>query len=195
MSNLSIISSTNGFILYGPKPSEETFDPKTMQEQVEKYWGSHTNEKRFTIPFWKLESLFFRSNLHQIALKVTNIGNPELVDAEWVSFNASTSYSNTYKNSEAIKEASEKILKIIENLTNSNPETYFVLDEKLLESFIQGFKDQGVDTMINQTVTGRIGKSDDNTEVVFFMLGQNNLHLGGAGGISGSCGVKIPPKR
>jgi hypothetical protein len=57
-----------------------------MQPLVDNYWGGDNLEKLFPLPLWKMKQLFNSFPSSEVALKVTDIFFPTLVDAEWVVF-------------------------------------------------------------------------------------------------------------
>ena len=151
-----------------------TDDVRMMDNMVLAYWGSEEGEKAFTIPYWKAKQLVAASTIEEIALKVTDIFIPTLVDAEWVVF----------------EEGDEETLG---GRFRPN-DYYFVITEALVENIRSTFANTPIQ---NLSIGGRLGKDvkDDGTIVYrAFIYGFECKVIPPGGGTGGGTagGAKIP---
>lgn len=148
------------------------------------YWGSLEAERIFPIAFWKVQQMMAASNSKQIALRVTNIQAPSIVDGIWMVFEDS----------------------LVDSLADPVEQgvSYFVLDDSAFYgptpvtnpngsvSFIMGMLNIS-DTPHNNVIRGRIGKDNANNRIfTFFQAAECRIIGIGGGGQGTSTGFKIP---
>lgn len=145
-----------------------------MQTFVNNYWGSAVEEKVFPIAYWKMKQLFAASSSEEIALRVTDINNPSLVDAEWMVF----------------EEGMEDLLQD----PVRQGEYYFVIDESVFQDIRNGIPTltKPLNTII---IWGRLGKAaaTGNNYHAFIAATSGALITPGSGGDGVITGAKIPP--
>lgn len=155
---------------------------------AEAYWGSLTAEKFFPIAFWKAKQMFSASNSKQIALRVTDINNPALVDGTWMVFEDSLA---------------DSLADPVETGVY-----YFVIDDSYFDGIalvtitvppntttilrVKGLWNAS-STPYNSIIQGRIGMDPANNIFAFFQAAECIiLEPGGGGGDGTSSGFKIP---
>lgn len=155
------------------------FKLSDLAAPIYNYWGLIENERVFPIAGWKLQQLFDAStgNPKCIAIKVHNIGDPNLVDVEWISYD---------KNNPP---------------QPNDPDSYFILEEQYFKpgriysdprNTILGMWDLSVE--YKTIVVARIGKIDANSEPTAYAIMTELKYKGGPGGGGGGAtsGAKIP---
>lgn len=143
-----------------------------MQPLVNNYWGTAVEEKVFPIAYWQLNQLFIASTSEEVALRVRNIDNPSLVDAEWIVFG----------------EGMEELLE-----GQREREYYFVFKESAFEDMRDGIPLLNpINTIV---IWGRLGKSapDGNDYTAFIVSTGCTIIPPGAGGDGAATGLRIPP--
>ncbi|MDX1941665.1 MAG: hypothetical protein SFU99_13990 [Saprospiraceae bacterium] len=143
-----------------------------MQTLVENYWGSASAEKLFPIALWKIQQMIAISTAEEVALKVTDITNLALVNAEWVVFEDG------------------------DEISLSDPfrpdDYYFVINEDTIERIRNGAISAGT-AIENIFIGGRIGREAEQF-FAFFYGYQCTPILPGTGGGGATSGIKIPPQ-
>ena len=164
--------SSEGAQYLATEATPTTFTPTQMDADVQRYWGE-IEEKTFSIPFALAQRLLFVSDQKEVALHIQDMNDPDLVDADWMSF------SNTARASAA------------------PCESFFVLDHVLIASFDKAINDLAI-PLEQQEIVVHLGQSVEGVMGSYFMLGETELHLVGnlesGRGVTGACGVKIPPR-
>ena len=165
-------NSKDGALLFDPDGAPNTFSQTDLKADVNRYWGN-TEAKVFTIPFAKAAKLLQTSSEQAISLKLSDLENPDLVDADWLPLNTA-------------------------QIAGADGCTaYFNLDKDLMDSFEKAITELNI-SPDKQTVNAYLGRSKGDVSMVYFMLGVVELHvsaLGSSGrGFSASCGAKIPPR-
>lgn len=175
------------------------FSESDMNTDIERYWIIPELEKRFVIPFWKAERLLAKSNLKQLALKITDLEYPDIVDAEWVSFDSDL-ISAIEEDSVAytVNNSIRSISVVVSNLIPTEDAAYFAFGNDIMDVFRGAYKDVGdvADDLIqDRTISARIGRNTNGITAVFFILSETIMHTAGgsAAGPSLSCGTKFPP--
>jgi len=148
------------------------------------YWGSLAQEKMFPIPFWQVSQMLAASSSDQIALRVTNINNPGIVDARWMVFEEALA--------DALQDPVEQGI------------YYFLLEDQFFNGPILTATEppQQLDGMRNITntpenniVRGRIGIVVATQQfVAFFQAAECTIIDPGSGGGGATSGVRVPPQ-
>jgi hypothetical protein len=148
------------------------------------YWGSVAAERIFPIAYWKVQQMIAASNSKQIALRITNIDAPNVLDGFWMPFEDSLT--------DSLGDPYEPGV------------SYFIMEDS---SFYGPFPIKApndtiklIKGMLNVTVTphnaiirGRIGKDDQTGRVFAFFQAAECTIIGiGGGGQGTSTGFKIP---
>lgn len=165
------------------------FTKDEMEKDIERYWGISLSERVFIIPFWKAEQLIENSNLKMMALNVSNIENPSLVDAEWISFNVEENLPLVSTNTgDQIKEFIFRVAKQIPTaFSEPIDEACFAFGANLFDG-LKSFKPHK-----KMTVAGRLGRTTAGISVVYFVVGEITYKLEpGTGGGGATTGGKIP---
>lgn len=143
------------------------------------YWGLIENERVFPIASWKVQQLFDAStgNPKCIAIKVSNIDDPNLVDVEWISYDQNNPPPP------------------------GDPDSYFILEEKYFKperiysdprNSILGMRDLFLD--FKTILVVRIGKVDADSAPTVYAIMAELKYKSGPGGSGGGAtsGAKIP---
>lgn len=151
----------------------DTASRAKMQDLVNRYWGSASEEKIFPIPLWKLSQLMEASTTKEVALRVSDINNPSLVNAEWIVFE-----------------------KEMNNLSADklNSDYYFVVNQDVFNHLKKNIPvlTKPLNTII---ILGRVGKEEDsNIFTSFIFLADYSLIPTGAGGPGWGTGIRLPPQ-
>lgn len=80
------IFKTASIRIPSPGGVPDTFTEDEMELMVTNYWGNIDNERTFPIAIWKLERLLDASTTDEVALRITDIENPNKVDGRWLVF-------------------------------------------------------------------------------------------------------------
>lgn len=165
--------SSEGAQYLATEATPTTFTPAQMIADTKRYWGE-TEERTFSLPFAVAQKLLLISEQKEIALHIQDMDNPDLVEADWVSF------SNTAR------------------ATAAPCESFFVLDQVLITSFAKAIMEQAI-PLEQQVLTVHLGRSVEGVTGSYFMLGETEVHLlsslEDSRGNSAACGAKIPPKQ
>jgi hypothetical protein len=147
----------------------DTFTVKEAQKAIKTYWGNIGERKLFVATLALLDDLFKKSstNPKQVVLRVVNINNPEIIEAEWMP-NAG--------------------LPLAKDSSNNNV-SYFVINQTTY-SGDHGLR-HGSKT---EAITARIGKIGSGHYVYFFATKFTFGKPGGTGNTTGTPGLKVPPQ-
>jgi hypothetical protein len=149
-----------------------------MQPLVDNYWGGDNLEKLFPLPLWKMKQLFNSFPSSEVALKVTDIFFPTLVDAEWVVF--------------------DEDLETTLSDPNVQPNNYyFVFSDSEFEELQKNAL--GINKRL-LLITGRLGKevsqeSQETSYCAFICASTLTISTPQGGTDGASTGYKIPPPR
>ena len=151
---------------------------------AEAYWGSLEAEKFFPIAFWKVKQMIAASNSKQIALRITDINNPLVVDGIWMVFEDSLA---------------DTLSDPVESGVH-----YFIIDDSYFDGTalitippnnitqVKGLWNAN-GTPENNIIRGRIGKDAADKYFAFFQAAECIIiGPGGGGGDGTSTGFKIP---
>ncbi len=179
----------------------ETFEVRNEASEINEiyenstsaYWGDMPPRK-FIIPIWQANQLISQSNMRSLALKVTNIENPDLMSGEWISLNAVTSLTGNLQNLDpnSLNDL-QRAIKLFQEFpeyaqTQVESETFFAISQQLFLDLVNGIPG-GVGTL-----TATIGKTADGTHEIFIVV-ESQLRMRSYGG-GASSGARIPkPKR
>lgn len=146
------------------------------------YWGSLEDEKMFPIPFWQVQQLIGATAGNEIALRVTNIENPNQVYAEWMAFPSA----------------------LADTLGTPNVEPnvrYYILPDNVYNGPIPsqtppflplpGLKD-ATPTPQNNIIWGRIGTDGNGNYFSFLLAAQCSIVDPGGGGGGALTGLRVP---
>lgn len=167
-----------------------TFPIQEIEPNVFNYWGN-TPEKQFVLPFWKADQLIGDSPSNELALKLTNVDDPALVDGTWVSYNADDPDGENTDN--ATGGLIGFLINLLESLQPSTPEppaTYYVIGESLYDpTGTENFRQFTPHTRM--AILGRIGKTTTDRLVVYFAVCEL-VRQDGTGGPGAATGAKVP---
>lgn len=153
-----------------------------MKTLINNYWGSETREKSFPISLWRLNQLFSLANSEKITLRIKDIDDPLLVDADWMTFE-------------------DELEDLLEASSVESNNSYFVLDESDFEEIKESIDAKPSHKII---MLGRIGQKEIQTVdeegdpvttikyFVFFYPAEYEIILPGTGGGGASGGAKVP---
>lgn len=156
------------------------------------YWGTLSNEKMFPVAFWKVRQLLGASSSNTIALRVTNITNPDIVEGRWIAFE------------EALADTLQDPVEL--------GVYYFIMDDKFFNGPILTATDpieqiKGIGRVTNfpekNIIWGRLGKEVRQVQeggqsvqrtfyYAFFNAAECKLLGSGGGSEGGGTGFKIP---
>ena len=158
------------------EPAGLTLDVEQVFPHIINYWkkndGTILPEKFYTISLNEVKEMLAASatNPHSVAIRVSNIDNPEIVKVSWEIFNGS---GNNQQNEGTLP-------------NNSSGDILFILDQDEFNSWGAGLN--GVNAL-----TVRLAKSDNGNRYVFVHHSAITFKkTGGTGGDTFSAGVKIP---
>lgn len=146
------------------------------------YWGSLTNEKMFVIPFWQVSQMLAVSGSNEIALRVSNIDEPNFVSANWVVFEQAMA--------DSLADPAEMGVR------------YYVIDDTYFNGPIltpppeivqlNGIRHINA-TPENNVLRARIGKNAGTGQIhIFFLAAECNIIDQGGGGGGVLAGLKVP---
>ncbi len=146
-----------------------------------KYWTDLTKEKMFPVAIWKIKQLFNASGTDEVALRVTDINDPEVIDARWLVFDGS--YGDD-----------------LNDATTDNT-YYFVLHESFFNGIIEVNEDVNTEGLFGSAsfpyraiIWGRVGQQANDDYTAFFDVADcPPIGDGGAGGDGALTGMRIPP--
>jgi len=154
-------------------PAPDAFTIEEMNEDIKRYWGTANKERRFLVSYLQALHLIKKSDLKQLALKITNPQTPERVDGIWIPLATSVEVPNYFG--------------------TDNEDIYFAFSEAL----VLGFKETSGRIKVQDLhIVARLGKTVD-YEIVIFLIPANsalilNPQSGGGGAISGA---RLPRKK
>lgn len=151
----------------------DTASRARMQDLITRYWGRASEEKIFPIPLWKLSQFIDASSTKEIALRVSDIDNPSLVNAEWIVFEKEMNHLSADK---------------------LNSDYYFVFNQDVFNHLKKNIPvlTKPLNTII---LLGRIGKEENsNIFTAFIFIADYALMPLGAGGNGLGTGMRIPPQ-
>lgn len=160
---MATIHTTNAGIFNATTTTE-------MNTSVAKYWGGANDEKIFPIPLWKLRQLINNSSVGEAALKVTEITNLGLVNAEWIGWEEGmdTAFANPARLGEY----------------------YFVINEATLNGIRSNIPGSTPIQLV--VILGRIGENEAGGTYYAFFHAANSVLIGGSTGDGSGAGIKIP---
>lgn len=149
-------------------------DYTAIQGSIDSYWSDPKQEKTFPITLWKLKQLINAYPSSEVALKVTDISSPALVDAQWVAYD-------------------ESLESVLAMPTVQPATSYYVLSESNFDDLRKGGSEIKDNEML---IIGRIGKQIvENTTSYYAFICIGSLVIKGpigSGGQGASTGYKIP---
>ncbi|MFN7116822.1 MAG: hypothetical protein ACK4TA_08465 [Saprospiraceae bacterium] len=149
--------------------SSTPINMQQMEDFVVNYWGNANLEKMFPLALWKAKRLFAAASNDEIALKISDIENPDEVDGKWLVFDIGSE--------DAVRDP------------NQLGEYYFVFEE---ETFNEIYRNPLIAFPHRHIIWGRLGKDNNGNYFAFFCAAKCDI-VGGTGGEGGSTGFKIPP--
>jgi hypothetical protein len=152
---------------------QDTASRAKMQDLITRYWGSASEEKIFPIPLWKINQFIDASSTKEVALRVSDIDNPSLVNAEWIVFE---------------KEMTDL------SADQLNNDYYFVFNQNMLNQLKKNIPvlTKPLNTII---LLGRIGKEENSNIFTSFILAADYALMPiGAGGNGLGTGIRLPPQ-
>lgn len=164
----------------GPVNSDGDLDQAQLMSIV--YWGDLANEKMFVIPFWKVSQMLSISGSNEIALRVSNIDESNIVSASWVVFEQSMA--------DSLNDPVEMGVR------------YYVIDDSYFNGPIltpppdimqlSGIR-RITTTPHNNVLRARIGKDPSTGNFfVFFLAAECTIIDQGGGGGGALSGAKVP---
>lgn len=141
-----------------------------MNTFVAKYWGGANDEKIFPIPLWKLKQLISNSTIEAAALKVTDITNLGLVNAEWIGW--------------------EEGMEVAFRNPARPGENYFVITEATFEAIKSNIPASTPIQLV--VILGRIGENEAGDTLHAFFHAASCVLIGGSGGGGSIGGAKVP---
>lgn len=180
------------FSTLSSSPQSGSFTMNEMMADIQRYWGNPTTEIQYPISFGRADRLLSQSPSNQIALKVTNVEDPSAVDAEWVAFNE----SDLDGSEEYAPGFIGWLQRLLDRLTSSSePEAdvrYYVIGSELYTSSgNENFRQ--FTPHFQMTITGRIGRAENGSVGLHFIVCRLVPQVSGPGGPGASSGARIPP--
>ncbi|PHN04144.1 hypothetical protein [Flavilitoribacter nigricans] len=177
-----------------PTGAPGVFTPAQMNQEIINYWQSINNERIFLIQYWRANLLLAQSPSKQIALRVTNIEDPDLVDATWISYDPDNPGKDASQNTGGIIGYFQNLIATLKRqLGDDPPVSLFVFGEEIFP--LEG--NEGLKQFVPHrlmTLVGRIGRKANGNPTAFILAGQVDIKLGpGAGGGGATSGARIPP--
>lgn len=187
------IESGQADLVQLPTNDPGKFTPPEMNSDVGRYWGSPTSEQLFILPFWKADRLIAQSPSKQLALRVTDIEDPALVDARWISYDSANPGRDAAEVTGGVIGYFLNLIEVLKRQLGSDPPvTLFVFGEELYpasgENGLKHFKPYH-----QMNIVGRIGRNNADKTISYILAGNINLKTGpGTGGPGATTGAKIP---
>ncbi len=149
------------------------------------YWGDLSREKMFPLAFWQAKQMLAASSSDEIALRVTNIFDPDSVSASWMVFE---------------QVFSDSLQDPVELGVH-----YFILDDAFFHGPILTTTTpilqmaglyRATSTPQNNIIRGRIGVDPASNQYFAFFQAAECILIGqGAGGGGALTGAKVPSNR
>lgn len=180
-----------------PTGASNEFTPPVMEQEIINYWQDINNERLFLIPYWKAARLIAQSPSQQIALRVTHIEDPALVDAQWISYDPANPGKDASVSTGGVIGYFQNLIDILKRqLGDDPPVALFVFGEELFPlNGNEGLKQFRPHRLMS--LVGRIGRQNNgntNPTAAFILAGQIDIKIGpGSGGGGATSGAKIPP--
>jgi hypothetical protein len=173
--------------------SDDQFTAIQMALEVNLYWGAEENEKLFILPFWRAQELVESSPSQQIALKVTNLEDPNLVTAEWISHNPEKPGVDASDDPGGVISHFQNLIRTLRRQLGADPPVaLFLVGEDLFPKDSDGNLKQFADHH-KLCLVGRIGRTSNNVTVVFIVVGIIDIQIPGSGGPGTTSGARLPP--
>jgi len=132
---------------------------------LERY-ASGNSEIFFPIPFWRLTRILHESYHGEVALKITNFGDPTLVDGMWMSMDSVSSDD-----------------------VSSASEYFYILDANSHNEILNIIIESNV---VSPLVIGQLGLDDQGILRCYFFVSKMEMVEPGGGTNGASTGIKIP---
>lgn len=186
-----IIESEFDTMHMGP-PLDGTFPATEINPNATRYWGN-IPERRYVLPFWAADRLLADSPTGEIALKVRNIGNPALLEAEWVSFSSNDPVGEV-DTDESGGGFIQWLIDLLKSLQSPPPEetvNYYVIGSSLY-AVSGNLNFRQFTPHSRMTIVARIGETPGGRIIVYFNVCELVQKGDGPGGPGTSSGAKIP---